>query len=410
MRITNVIAGLGGGGAERVCINLANAWVARGWDVTILTLSQRTATPAYEIDSRIRRRDIGGRRRADPKELNTESVASLLRGLDGVACFEIIWEMPRLAMLRYAILATTPDVVVAHIDFTNVRVLAAMHETGVPVIACEQTDVSKFSIGSWQNTREALYRRASAVVGPHPMIVGWLAQRGARAYAIPNLLHTPQSIGVERNNERRRLVTLMRLSPEKRVDLLVRAFASIKSNFPEWDLDIYGDGPERDSIAELIDELAPGRASLRGFTDDPYAVLAGADLFASASCVEGFGNAIWEALACGVPVVALECGAAVRSLVRDGIDGLIVDGGSPEVLASAFASLMGNETARKALASRTREVLTRFSFESALAAWDSLLESVVGGATHDSRSSLAPTRADRNRDRPQQGVEPAIPR
>ncbi len=376
VRITNVIAGLGGGGAERVCINLANAWVARGWDVTILSSSQKE-TPAYAVDSRVRRRDNGGRRRADPKELNADSLAPMLRGLHGAACFDIIWEMPRLAILRHAILTTTPDVVVAHIDFTNVRVLAAMHETGVPVIACEQTDVRQFSIGSWQNTREALYRSASAVVAPHPAIAEWLAQRGARAYAIPNLLHAPPAICLKRTSERRGLVTLMRLSPEKRVDLLVRAFASIAGDFPEWDLDIYGEGPLRDSIAELIDELAPGRVRLRGFTNDPYAVLGRADLFVSASWLEGFGNAIWEALACGVPVVALECGAPVRSLVRDGIDGLIVDSDRPEDLASALASLMGNDTARKALAAHTREVLERFSIESALRKWDGLLEDVI---------------------------------
>jgi len=301
----------------------------------------------------------------------------MLRGLHGVACFDIIWEMPRLAILRHAILATTPDVVVAHIDFTNVRVLAAMHETGVPVIACEQTDVSHFSIGSWQNMREALYRRASAVVAPHPTIAAWLAERGARAYAIPNLLHAPPAICLKQTSDRRRVVTLMRLSPEKRVDLLVRAFAIISGDFPEWYLDIYGDGPLRDSIAELIDELAPGRIRLRGFTNDPYAVLGGADLFVSASWLEGFGNAIWEALACGVPVVAMECGAPVRSLVRAGVDGLIVDGDSPEALASALASLMGNDTARRALAARTREVLERFSTESALRKWHELLEDVI---------------------------------
>jgi len=378
MRITTVIAGLSGGGAERVCVNLANAWAARGWDVTILTVSQKTAASAYTIDSCVRRRDIGWPRGADRKELNANSLAPVLRGLHGVACFEIIWEMPLLAMLRYAILATTPNVVVAHIDFTNVRVLAAMHETGIPVIACEHTDTSQFSIGSWQNTREALYRRARAVVAPHPAIAEWLKLRGAWAYAIPNPLNAPPSICVERTGGRQRLVTLTRLSPEKRVDLLVRAFASIVGYFPEWDLEVYGNGPLRMPLARLVEELAPGRVQLRGFTNAAYAVLRGADLFVSASWVEGFGNAIWEALACGVPVVAIDCGAPVRSLVRDGIDGLIVHTDSTEALASALASLMGNETARNALAARASEVLTRFSFESSLEAWDALLDDVAG--------------------------------
>lgn len=378
MRITHVIEDLSGGGAERVCVNLANAWAARGWDVTILTQSQRTAPPAYAIDAGVRRQDIGWKRKADPKELNVESLAPILRGLHGIACFEIIWEMPLLAMLRYAILASNPDVVVAHMDFTNVMVLAAMHETGVPVVACEQTDTRQYAIGSWQDTREALYRRASAVVATRPAIAEWLEQRGARAYAIPNALNSPPSIHVERTDERRRLVTLMRLSQEKRVDLIVEAFASIVNDFPAWDLDIYGDGPLREDIAQLIDELGTGRIRLRGFTNTPYEVLGGADLFVSASWIEGFANAIWEALACGVPVVAVECGAAVRSLVREGIDGLIVDDDSPEALASALASLMGDDKTRRAMAARAPEVLTRFSIESALEKWDALLGDVAG--------------------------------
>jgi glycosyltransferase involved in cell wall biosynthesis len=170
----------------------------------------------------------------------------------------------------------------------------------------------------------------------------------------------------------------MRLSQEKRVDLIVEAFASIVDDFPAWDLDIYGDGPLREDIAQLIDELAPERIHLRGFTNTPYEVLGGADLFVSASWIEGFANAVWEALACGVPVVALECGAAVRSLVRHGIDGLIVDDDSPQALASALASLMGDDDARRAMAARAPQVLTRFSIEVALEKWDALFADVVG--------------------------------
>jgi glycosyltransferase involved in cell wall biosynthesis len=177
----------------------------------------------------------------------------------------------------------------------------------------------------------------------------------------------------------------MRLSPEKRPDLLVRAFAIIAGDFPEWDLEIYGVGPMLEELMEMVDELAPGRIQLRDFTDTPYEVLGGADLFASASWVEGFGNAIWEALACGVPVVAMECGAAVRSLVREGIDGLIVDSDEPKALASALASLMGNDEARQAMAARAPEVIKRFSIESVLEKWDALLGDVVSqtGTIHE---------------------------
>jgi glycosyltransferase involved in cell wall biosynthesis len=378
MRITTVIGGLAGGGAERVCVNLANAWVARGHQVTLLTLAKNLVAPAYAVDPRVELRDLGWPRRARAEELNATVLAPVMRGLREAGCPELIAQITLIALLRYAILAAAPEVVVAHLDLMNLRVLAALHETGVPVIACEHTDTSQVSIGGWQRAREALYRRAAAVVAPHPAIAEWLARRGAAAFAIPNPLLAPPTTRVERSMQRRRLVTLARLSPEKRVALLVRAFAQIADDFPEWDFEIYGVGPLHAVLAGLIDELAPGRIRLCGFTSTPYAVLGGADLFASASWVEGFGNAIWEALACGVPVVTLDCGAPVRALVRDDVDGLLVR--TEGALAQALASLMADDARRQAFAACAREVLTRFPGEASLQAWDELLERAAAPA------------------------------
>ena len=381
MRITLVIAGLGGGGAERTCVNLANAWAARGYHATIVTISQNARTPAYEIDPRVAHRDVEWPRWAKWNELNPAAIAPVLRGLQEARCSELIHDITIIALLRYAILSTRPDVVVSVIDRTNVRVLAAMQGTGVPVIACEQTDARRISLRGWQGAREALYRHAGAVVAPDPAIAQWLAARGAPATAIPNPLVAPPPREVAHAGTRRRIVTLARLSAEKRPEFLVRSFASICGHYPDWDLEVYGIGPQRNSLEHLGEKLVPvGRIRFCGFSTDPYAVLANADLFVSASWVEGFGNAIWEALACGVPVVAMDAGPAVRSLVRDEVDGLIVKENSMAALASALAELMGDEVKRKACAARAPEILTRFSMESALEKWDALLAAVVGRA------------------------------
>lgn len=375
-----VIEGLSGGGAERICVNLANAWVERGRQVTVLTVSQHSAPSVFAIDARVELRDIGWYRPARNEELNAVAIAPVIRGLHEAGCQDhLTHEITLLALLRYAILNQTPDVVVSHIDMTNMRVLAAMHETNVPIIVYEHTDTTQIPLGGWQGARAALYRRARAVVAPHQISTEWLAAHGAAAFTIPNPLVNPPSEHHERTDQRRRLVSLNRLSDEKRPDLFVRAFATICREFPDWDFDVYGEGPLRASLASLIDQLAPGRIHLCGFTTVPYDVLKNADLYVSASWVEGFGNSIWESLACGVPVVAMEAGASVRSLVRDGIDGLIVSENSIEALAQALASLMGDDEKRKALAARAPEIVTRFPIEASLGAWDCLLEEATSG-------------------------------
>src|SRR5258706_2551615 len=201
MRITLVIGGLTGGGAERVCVNLANAWVARGRQVTILTYARSLVGPAYAIDPKVELRDIGWPRRASDKELNPVSIAPVLRGLERAGCCELIEEITIIAILRHAILETSPDLVVSHIDMTNVRVLAAMHETAVAIIACEHTDLNQISLGQWQSARRALYRHAAAVVAPHASIAEWLRQGGANADAIPHPLVPPLPTQFDRNGK-----------------------------------------------------------------------------------------------------------------------------------------------------------------------------------------------------------------
>ena len=374
MRITLVIAGLGGGGAERMAINLANAWTSRGYKPTILTISQHLRPPAYPIDAQVELHDIGWPRAARENELNPTTIAPIFCGLQANDCNELVGDVTMLALLRFAILKTSPRVVVTFITQTNVRVLASLHETNVPVIVCEVTDTRRVWLRGWQRPRDLLYRRAAGVVAADPVIAQWLAARGARATAIHNPLTAPVAPIPSNQGSRRRVISLSRLSAEKRPELLVRSFAGIADRYPEWDLEIYGVGPQQNTLEHMAEDLAPpGRIKICGFSTDPYGVLAGADIFVSASWVEGFGNAIWEALACGVPVIAMEAGPAVRRMVRHGIDGLIVNDNGAGGLAAALERLMSDEAERKSFAARAPEVVNRFSLQAALRQWDELL-------------------------------------
>jgi glycosyltransferase involved in cell wall biosynthesis len=374
MRITIVIAGLDGGGAERVAVNLANAWSSRGYRPTVLTISQHARTPAYTIEDGVEVRDIGWPRSARENELNIEAAAPILRGLYANDANVLLIDLPMLAVLRFAIQKTEPDVVVSFITQTNVRVLAALHESKLPVIVCEVTDARRLYLRDWPRPRDMFYRHATQVVATDPVIAEWFAARGARATSIHNPLAAPVAQIPSNSTSRKRIITLSRLSSEKRVEWMVRAFAALADPYPDWDLEIYGTGAQRNFLEHLAEDLAPpGRIRICGFAHDAYSVIAGADLYLSASWIEGYGNSIWEAMASGVPVVAIDAGPSIGRIVRHEVDGIVVRNDSVAGLTAALERLMKNENERKSFAARAPEVIDRLSMQSALAQWDELL-------------------------------------
>ena len=374
MRITIVIAGLAGGGAERVAVNLANAWSIRGYQPTVLTLSQNSRPSAYTIDAGVDVRDVGWPRGGREYELNAHAVAPIMRGFHANESTILMPDITMLALLRFAILRTEPDVVVSFITQTNVRVLAALHESKVPVIACEVTDARRIDMGNWQRPRDMYYRHAAHVVATDPVIAEWLSGRGARATSIHNPLQPPAAPIRSNSTSRKRVITLSRLSMEKRIEWLVRAFASIAGRYPDWDLEIHGYGPQQNFLEHLAEDLAPPtRIRVYGFSDDPYHLLANAHIFVSASWIEGYGNSIWEALACGVPVIAIDAGPSIRKLVRHEVDGLVIGGEGVPELAAALERLMGDDAEREKFAASAPEVVKRFSMQAALQQWDELL-------------------------------------
>ncbi len=138
---------------------------------------------------------------------------------------------------------------------------------------------------------------------------------------------------------RRRLVVSARLVRDKRVDVALRAFASIADARPDWDLVIIGQGPLRMELAALVPARLSPRVVFTGFLGEPATIAA---LYRASSVLvcpsewEPWGVVINEAVAAGMAVVATSVVGAAADLVRDGVNGRIVPPGETEPLAAAL--------------------------------------------------------------------------
>lgn len=157
-----------------------------------------------------------------------------------------------------------------------------------------------------------------------------------------------------------------RLAAEKSVELLLEAMRLVASRVPRLRLLLVGGGPSLPALRSHAARAGIGeRVHFSGPLprDEALRLVRGSDLFAFASRTEAQGLVLAEALAAGLPVVALD-GPAIRDSVRDGVDGIVVaaepDGERAERLAEALASLAADDRRRDRLAAAAAEGAGRF--------------------------------------------------
>ncbi len=134
--------------------------------------------------------------------------------------------------------------------------------------------------------------------------------------------------------------TLGRLNEIKRQDLLIRAFAQVRTKIPSAHLLLVGDGPMHNDLRALAESLGVADSvHFAGYQAEPVPYLQAMDVFALTSRIEGTPLAVLEAWAAGLPVVASRVGGLVR-LVEEGKCGLLFDSGDQHALAEALTGLL----------------------------------------------------------------------
>jgi sugar transferase (PEP-CTERM/EpsH1 system associated) len=177
----------------------------------------------------------------------------------------------------------------------------------------------------------------------------------------------------DRTSQRRAIHVARLIYPTKDQVTLLRAVRIVANEEPEFVLDIVGDGPSRELLVNLGDELKlGGHVRFLGFRSDVADLMASAEYFVLSSKKEGISLTLLEAMACGLATVATSVGGNPE-VVADGETGLLVPPESPEALAKAMLALLRNPAAadRMGVAGRAR-VAERFDLKGTLAKYEDL--------------------------------------
>jgi glycosyltransferase involved in cell wall biosynthesis len=212
--------------------------------------------------------------------------------------------------------------------------------------------------------------------------------KGAQAY-FPNkirnksvVIHNPVSKELSKYplNDKydNRIVFVGRLNKQKNIELLIKAFSKIVKKYDELILEIYGEGCLRESLQVMINEYGlSDKAKLMGAYNDVIDRIYGARMFVLPSLYEGMPNALMEAMALGIPVVASNCPCGgVAELIDDGVNGFLFENGNEEELINTMIKCLDTISIND-ISKKEREICESHSDDKIFKRWITFVEQGV---------------------------------
>ena len=195
---------------------------------------------------------------------------------------------------------------------------------------------------------------------------------GGRVVCIPNA--APDNDGSRRARPDSRVIMAAGgLTRRKGFDRLLRAWALLAPDHPDWSVEIFGDGVEHDALDARVHRLGLRRSvRLRGHSPNLMDELTRASLFAMTSRREGFPMVLLEAMSVGLPVVAYDCPTGPRDIVSDGVDGYVVPDGRTRLMAEALGRLLDDDDRRRRFGDGALEKAKRYKLEAIAGRWEEL--------------------------------------
>lgn len=371
MKIIFCLASLGSGGAERVVSLLAEKMVEQGHQIQILCLKYNDVY--YQTSERITVVFV--------KQYVKNNIS------------ELFW-------LRRYIKKENPDVVIAFTEGVYCFTICALLGSGIPIIASERLDPSAMSwnrkllkklllpYADWlvvqtQSIKEyfpkKIQKKTSIIYNPVNEEVfkspDGLHVQGANIASSVQSSNTPMEGGSqERLN---RIISVGRLYPQKNQQMMIRAFAEVADEFPDWQLVIYGEGPLRNNLELIIDSLQlRGRVLLPGRTEHVIEELRKSKIFCLSSDYEGMSNAMIEAICVGLPILTTDV-SGVSELIKDGKNGSVVAVKDIDSYSIKLRQLLIDCTRRREYGDFNKNLASLFSIDAVVSLWLSLVDQIV---------------------------------
>lgn len=286
----------------------------------------------------------------------------------------------RVKRIREVIKDFDPDVSVSFQLDANVYNIIACRGLRTKSVVCERND--PYKPGYYKlKILKPVFRYADGAVFQLPKARGYYTNVKVPTVIIPNPIVSKTSIRCESHEKRKHVIAAHgRIDLfQKRQDVLVDAFAMLVKDYPDFQLQIYGSQwPGTNDEERLNEQIArlglQDKARIMGVSKDPQQDIKDAMMWVSTSDFEGISNALMDAMAIGLPVVATDCspgGAAF--LIKDKENGLLVERGNAKAVYEGMKYMIEHPTEADEMGRKAIEIEKELDSEKIAKQWEDYL-------------------------------------
>lgn len=379
MRIAYNIAGTyNSGGMERVLANKANFLARQGHEVMIITTDQQGRKPYFTLGKGIKCSDL---------DINYSSTQG--QGIVGKSLSYLLKQRKHKRRLKKLLTDYRADIVISMFDH-EVSFLHTIDDGSGKLAEIHFSRFKRLQYGRkglwgladrWRSKRDlklaAYYDRF--VVLTHEDRGYW--------GDLSNIVVIPNANSFEPDRvaslDEKRVIAVGRYDYQKAFEELIYIWKGVKAWYPDWKLCVYGDGPRRKELEELIEALyLRDVVQLLPSVKDIESEYLKSSILVMTSRYEGLPMALLEGQTCGLPLIAYACKCGPKEVIRNGKNGYLITEGDRQSFAEKLMFLMGNTDTRIRMGREAKLRATDFSEEVVMAKWLTLFEQLVqkGGA------------------------------
>lgn len=362
------------GGMERVLTNKANYLARHGYEIVVVTTDQRGKQPFFPLEPSIRSIDLG----INYDENNGKSF------LNKLLHYPVKQALHR-KRLKAVLMKERPNVTVSMFN-NDAGFIPGIKDGSAKLLEIHFSKFKRLQYGRkgvWKLADWWRSKQDEKTVRKFDRFVVLTEEDKAYWGNLPNIMVIPNAIsGIPAGTAllaNKRVIAVGRYTYQKGFERLVDAWHLLASRFPDWKLDIIGEGEERPLLEQRIRSYGLKRqVTLTRPTQEIGKVYQEASILASSSRYEGLPMVLLEAQAFGLPIVAFQCKCGPKDIVSDGMNGYLVPEGDTAGMAQRLETLMKDVTLRKRMGLKAKESASRFNEEAIMEKWMNTFQTLAG--------------------------------